>query len=130
MDPVLTKRVRHVVYENARTIRAVNALRVNNIKRFGELLNQSHASLRDDYEVSCPEIDFLVELAQNHEGVLGSRMTGGGFGGCTISLVKNDQIDDFENELLTKYRARYNLTPAFYVVETGDGAREIPQRLP
>lgn len=125
MDPVLTKRARHAVYENARTIRAVNALRVNNLKRFGQLLNESHVSLRDDYEVSCPEIDYLVELAWNEPGVLGSRMTGGGFGGCTISLVEDGEVEQFKEVLSSKYKARYNLVPDFYVVETGDGARQL-----
>ncbi len=125
MDPVLTKRAKHVVYENARTIQAVNALRVNNIRRFGELLNESHISLRDDYEVSCPEIDFLVELAWKQPGVLGSRMTGAGFGGCTISLVEDDKIDNFKAVLAERYRERYNLVPDFYVLETGDGARML-----
>lgn len=125
MDPTLTKRARHVVYENARTIRAVNALRVNNLKRFGELLNESHASLRDDFEVSCPEIDFLVDLALKQPGVLGSRMTGAGFGGCTVSLIQDDGIENFKKVLGTRYRERYNIVPDFYVVETGDGAREL-----
>lgn len=126
MDPVLIKRTRHVVTENARTIKAVNALRVNNIKRFGELMNESHDSLRDDYEVSCPEIDYLVDCARKVPGVLGSRMTGGGFGGCTVSLVEDTSIDDFRTTLTKKYQEHYNITPEFYVVESGDGARELP----
>ena len=125
MDPVLTKRARHAVYENARTIRAVSALRANHLQHFGELMNASHASLRDDYEVSCPEIDYLVDLAQGLEGVYGSRMTGGGFGGCTVSLVEDSAIDTFRDLLDSRYEDRFNLVPQFYVVESGDGAREL-----
>lgn len=82
------KRARHAVYENQRTIRAVEALKENRIEEFGKLMNESHRSLRDDYEVSCKEIDILVDLAWETEGVIGSRITGGGFGGCTVSIVK------------------------------------------
>ncbi len=125
MDPVLIRRAKHVVYENARTIRAVNTLRVNNICRFGELMNESHNSLRDDFEVSCPEIDYLVERAREIDGVLGSRITGGGFGGCTVSLVKDEAIDAFKAHLKKTYQMHYNQVPEFYVVESGDGAYEI-----
>ncbi len=125
MDPVLIRRAKHVVYENARTIRAVNTLRVNNIRRFGELMNESHNSLRDDFEVSCPEIDYLVERAREVDGVLGSRITGGGFGGCTVSLVKDEAIDAFKAHLKKTYQMHYNQVPEFYVVESGDGAYEI-----
>ena len=87
-DPVEQKRAKHAVYENQRTIEAVSALKAGNIERFGELMNQSHISLRDDYAVSCEEIDILVDLAWQIPGVVGSRITGGGFGGCTVSIVK------------------------------------------
>lgn len=125
MNDVLVRRARHAVYENSRTIRAVNALRVNNIRRFGTLMNESHKSMRDDYEVSCPEIDYLVELAQGIEGVYGSRMTGGGFGGCTVSLVEEAVVPEFEETLGKKYKEKYGLDADFYVVEAGDGAREL-----
>ena len=91
-DPVRLKRAKHAVYENQRTIRAVEALKNQDIELFGQLMNASHASLRDDYEVSCEEIDILVDLAQAMPHVLGSRITGGGFGGCTVSIVKNDTV--------------------------------------
>lgn len=87
-DEVRVKRAKHAVYENQRTIAAVKALKEGDITKFGELMNQSHVSLRDDYEVSCKEIDLLVDLSWNTPGVIGSRITGGGFGGCTVSIVK------------------------------------------
>jgi galactokinase len=96
MDDVLVRRARHAVYENARTIRAVNAMRVGNLRRFGELLNSSHDSLRDNYEVTNREIDFLVDRARELPEVYGSRMTGGGFGGCTITLIKTEAIELFK----------------------------------
>ncbi|MEE8827148.1 MAG: galactokinase [Eubacteriales bacterium] len=126
MDDTLIRRARHAVYENARTIRAVNALRVNNIRRFGALMNESHASLRDDYEVSCPEIDYLVETAQSLPGTIGSRLMGGGFGGCTVSLVEEASIPEFKEKLYNGYKAKYGLEASFYVVEAGDGVRELP----
>lgn len=119
------KRARHAVYENQRTIRAVEALKQNDIKLFGELMNASHVSLRDDYEVSCEEIDVLVEEAWKVPGVLGSRITGGGFGGCTVSIVKNDAVETFKTAVGEAYQKRVGKTADFYVVEIGDG----PQRL-
>ena len=94
-DPVEQKRAKHAVYENQRTLEAVKALKENDIAAFGKLMNESHVSLRDDYEVSCPEMDILAEEAWKLPGVLGSRMTGGGFGGCTVSIVENDAVDGF-----------------------------------
>lgn len=90
---ICRKRAKHAVYENQRTIKAVNALKADNVEEFGKLMNASHVSLRDDYEVSCEEIDILVDLAWQIPGVIGSRITGGGFGGCTVSIVKNDAVD-------------------------------------
>lgn len=119
------KRAKHAVYENQRTIRAVEALKQNDIKLFGELMNASHVSLRDDYEVSCEEIDVLVEEAWKVPGVLGSRITGGGFGGCTVSIVKNDAVETFKTAVGEAYQKRVGKTADFYVVEIGDG----PQRL-
>ena len=92
-DPICQKRAKHAVYENQRTIHAVEALKTNDIETFGKLINASHVSLRDDYETSCTETDILAELAWNIPGVLGSRITGGGFGGCTVSIVKKDSVD-------------------------------------
>ncbi|MDO4621106.1 MAG: galactokinase [Lachnospiraceae bacterium] len=125
MNDTYTRRAYFLVYEKARTIRAVSALRVNNMKRFGELMSISHASLRDDYEISCHEIDYLVDQAQNMEGVLGSRMTGGGFGGSTISLVRKDAAEAFRETISRNYRERFGLEAEFYTVTPDDGAREL-----
>ena len=119
------KRARHAVYENQRTIRAVEALKQNNLEEFGKLLNASHVSLRDDYEVSCPEIDYLVDQAWKHPGVLGSRITGGGFGGCTVSIVRNDAVDSFIKEIGEAYARQIGHEAEFYVVDIGDGAGRL-----
>ena len=124
-DPVCKKRAKHAVYENQRTIEAVKALAVGDIKHFGELMNQSHISLRDDYEVSCKEIDVLVDSAWKQPGVVGSRITGGGFGGCTVSIVKNEYIDAFIENVGKEYTEKTGLTAEFYVVEIGDGPYEL-----
>lgn len=105
-DAVCAKRAKHAVYENQRTIRAVEALKNNNLKEFGELMNASHVSLRDDYEVSCDEIDVLVEEAWKVDGVIGSRITGGGFGGCTVSIVKDEAVESFQEKVGAAYRER------------------------
>ena len=124
-DPVRQKRAHHAVYENQRTIRAARALEKNDIALFGQLMNASHISLRDDYEVSCEEIDILVELAWKTEGVIGSRITGGGFGGCTVSIVKNDAVDTFIQEIGKAYLDKVGHEAEFYVVDIGDGARRL-----
>ena len=124
-DPIRQKRAKHAVYENQRTIRAVEALKNNDVELFGKLMNASHQSLRDDYEVSCEEIDILVDLAQAMPGVLGSRITGGGFGGCTVSIVKNDTVDRFVEEIGKAYQEKVGHEPEFYVVEIGDGAGRL-----
>lgn len=118
---VRRKRARHAVYENRRTIQAVQALKDNDIAAFGQLMNASHVSLRDDYEVTGVELDTLVEEAWKVEGVIGSRMTGAGFGGCTVSIVKNGSIDDFIARVGAAYQARIGYAADFYVVEIGDG---------
>ena len=120
-DPVRVKRARHAVYENQRTIQAVAALEKNDIARFGQLMNASHVSLRDDYEVTGIELDTLVEEAWKVEGVIGSRMTGAGFGGCTVSLVKDEAIDRFIDQVGKAYLAKIGYAADFYVVEIGDG---------
>ena len=120
-DPVRVKRARHAVYENQRTIQAVAALQADDIVRFGQLMNASHASLRDDYEVTGIELDTLVEEAWKIEGVIGSRMTGAGFGGCTVSLVKDEAIDSFIEKVGEAYLAKIGYRADFYVVEIGDG---------
>lgn len=124
-DPVPLKRAKHAVYENARTIEAVTALKANDLETFGKLMNASHISLRDDYEVSCDEIDLLVDLAWSIPGVLGSRITGGGFGGCTVSIVKNDSIDEFVKVLGDEYKKKVGHQAEFYIVEIGQGAGKL-----
>ena len=124
-DPVCRRRAKHAVYENQRTIKAVQALKADNIEEFGRLMNASHVSLRDDYEVSCQEIDILVDLAWNHPGVIGSRISGGGFGGCTVSIVKNEEVEDFVQSIGREYKAKVGHEAEFYVVEIGDGARKL-----
>lgn len=124
-DPVRLKRAKHAVYENQRTIDAVSALKEGNIERFGELMNQSHISLRDDYEVSCEEIDILVDLAWKIPGVVGSRITGGGFGGCTVSIVKNDAVDTFIESIGKAYKEKVGHEAEFYTVDIGDGAARL-----
>ena len=124
-DEIRKKRAKHAVYENQRTIRAVEALKNNNLKEFGELMNASHVSLRDDYEVSCDEIDVLVEEAWKVDGVIGSRITGGGFGGCTVSIVKDETVETFKEKVGAAYQERVGKTADFYVVEIGDGPSKL-----
>lgn len=124
-DEVNRARAKHAVYENQRTIKAVAALKENDIETFGKLMNASHVSLRDDYETSCEEVDVLVEEAWKIDGVIGSRITGGGFGGCTVSIVKDEAIDEFKEKLTVAYEEKVKKTPEFYVVSIGDG----PSRL-
>lgn len=124
-DEIRQKRAKHAVYENRRTIRAVEALKANDVELFGKLMNASHESLRDDYEVSCEEIDILVDLAQAMPGVIGSRITGGGFGGCTVSIVKNDTVDKFIEEIGKTYLEKVGHKAEFYVVDMGDGAKKL-----
>ena len=122
---VCRRRAKHAVYENQRAIKAVQALKDNNIEEFGRLMNASHVSLRDDYEVSCEEIDILVDLAWKTPGVIGSRITGGGFGGCTVSIVENDGVDGFIEIIGKKYKEKVGHEAEFYVVEIGDGAHVL-----
>lgn len=124
-DPVERRRARHAVYENNRTLEAVKALEANDVKRFGELMNASHVSLRDDYEVTGPELDTLAELAWQQNGVLGSRMTGGGFAGCTVSIVRDAAIPAFEKNVGDAYTAKIGYAPSFYVANIADGARRL-----
>lgn len=120
-DEVRRKRAKHAVYENQRTIQAVAALKNRDIEQFGKLMNASHVSLRDDYEVSCEEIDMLVEEAWKIDGVIGSRITGGGFGGCTVSIVKDEAVDTFRNQVGAAYEARTGKKADFYIMDIGDG---------
>ncbi len=124
-DPDRQKKAKHAVYENQRTIKAFNALKAGDIASFGKYMNESHISLRDDYDVSCKEIDLLVDEAWKVPGVMGSRITGGGFGGCTVSIVKDEAIDDFKDKLSKAYKAAFDMEPEFYVVSVGDGPRRV-----
>ena len=124
-DDVRTRRARHAVSENQRAIEAVAALQNGNIEKFGKLMNQSHISLRDDYEVSCKEIDLLVSLAWDIPGVIGSRITGGGFGGCTVSIVKNDAVETFIETIGNTYKETFGHEAEFYTVDIGAGAGRL-----
>lgn len=119
------KRAKHAVYENQRTIKAVEALKANDIVLFGKLMNESHVSLRDDYEVTGEELDTLVEAAWKIDGVIGSRMTGAGFGGCTVSIVKDEAVDRFIDQVGKTYKETIGYTADFYVVEIGSGPCEL-----
>ena len=121
-DAVRIRRAKHAVYENQRTIHAVEALRKGDIKEFGKLMNESHISLRDDYEVTGKELDTLVETAWKQKGVIGSRMTGAGFGGCTVSIVKNENVEEFIKNVGENYKSVVGYAADFYVVDIGDGA--------
>ena len=120
-DEVRAKRAKHAVYENQRTIKAVEALKNNDVELFGKLMNESHISLQYDYEVTGVELDTLVEEAWKVNGVIGSRMTGAGFGGCTVSIVKDDAIDTFIDRVGKAYKEKIGYAADFYVVEIGDG---------
>ena len=124
-DEINRKRAKHAVYENQRTLKAKEALNRGDLVTFGKLMNESHISLRDDYEVTGIELDTLVELAWSHEGTLGSRMTGAGFGGCTISLVKKDKVEDFISKVGQGYKEKIGYEASFYIANVGDGTREI-----
>lgn len=124
-DETAHRRARHVVGEVQRTKDAVEALKNGDIVKFGQLMNQSHVSLRDDYEVTGPQLDALAEAAWKIEGVLGSRMTGGGFGGCTVSLVREEAIPAFIEKVGAEYTEKTGLTADFYIAEIGEGAHRV-----
>lgn len=124
-DDILFRRARHAVYENQRTIEAVEALKSDDLKSFGKLMNESHISLRDDYEVTGHELDSLVEAAWEQEGLIGARMTGAGFGGCTVNIVENDYIEAFIENVGRIYNERTGLKADFYVVDIGGGPSRI-----
>ncbi|MCM3717744.1 galactokinase [Fictibacillus phosphorivorans] len=128
-DETLMKRARHAVYENQRTLKALHALRRGEMKTFGKLMNDSHHSLRDDYEVTGKELDTLVEAAWKHEGVLGARMTGAGFGGCAIAIVASDRVEDFIQRVGKEYLEKIGYKADFYVAKIGDGAKEITKEV-
>ena len=119
------KRARHVISENSRTLAAVDALNGDDIETFGELMYRSHESLRDDYEVTGHELDTLVNEARKIDGTLGSRMTGAGFGGCTVSIVREDAVEPFILEVGRGYQEKTDLNADFYVAEIGDGSKRM-----
>jgi galactokinase len=121
LPEMIRKRARHVISENARVIDAADALAKHDLKRFGQLMRKSHASLRDDFQVSCRELDALVEIAGKVEGVYGARMTGGGFGGCTINVVRSDKVEEFQAKVRTDYAEAIGKPPEIYVCTAADG---------
>jgi galactokinase len=125
LPETIRRRARHVVTENARTLAAVSALQAGRMEEFGRLMYLSHASLRDDYEVSCLELDLLVEIASRTRGVAGARLTGAGFGGCTVNLVRRDALAEFERAIFKEYSKVVSHEPVIYLAEPGDGAAEI-----
>ncbi len=125
LPPVVYRRCLHVVGENARVAAAAMALRNSDLPKFGQLMYQSHDSLRYDYEVSCPELDLMVALASRQHGVVGARMTGGGFGGCTINLVEESAVEQFRTEVAKAYHEKTGMTPQIYITSASDGASEI-----
>jgi galactokinase len=125
MPDRIYRRCRHVLGENERTIGAASALEGGDLVRFGVLMGESHASLRDDYEVSCRELDLIVELAGECPGVFGSRMTGGGFGGCTVNLIEEDAVGSFQRDVSSRYEAAVGVHPDIYVCMAADGAAEV-----
>jgi len=124
LDPTVRKRCRHVISENERVLDSIRSLRRGDLHHFGELMNSSHDSLRDDYQVSCEELDLMVGIARGIPGCLGARMTGGGFGGCTVNLVETDAVDLFCREVGALYRNRTGLAPAIYISVPSQGAHE------
>jgi galactokinase len=124
-DEVCARRAKHVIYENQRTLKAAKALGNKDIELFGKLMNESHISLRDDYEVTGIELDTLVSIAWKTPGVIGSRMTGAGFGGCSVSIVKDEFIDGFIKNVGEEYKNKIGYEAVFYVAQIGDGARKI-----
>lgn len=124
-NETVRKRAKHAVYENMRTIKALEELKLGNLEAFGQLVNQSHVSLRDDYEVTGVELDSLVEAAWKQPGVLGARMTGAGFGGCAIAIVRNGEVDNFIENVGAAYLDKIGYEAEFYAASIGDGAKEI-----
>ncbi len=126
-DTINQKRAKHAVYENARTLEALEKLTSGDLNGFGKLMNQSHLSLRDDYEVTGLELDTLVQAAWDHEGVIGARMTGAGFGGCAIAVVEKENVDRFKKNINDIYREKIGYEATFYIASIGDGAKEITE---
>lgn len=125
LDDVVYRRCRHVITENARVLAAGDALEQENLERFGDLMAESHRSLRDDYEVSSDELDLMVEIAEKLEGVYGARMTGGGFGGCTVNLVADTHVEEFKDRVSQEYESATSLKPEIYICTAANGAEEV-----
>jgi galactokinase len=125
LSPVVRKRCRHVLTENMRVLQAAEALQAGDLNLFGRLMASSHASLRDDFNVSSPELDLMVQLAENRTGVYGSRMTGGGFGGCTINLVHENHVEEFKRAVSEGYKQKIGRQPEIYVSSAADGAGRL-----
>ena len=125
LPEVIYRRCRHVISENGRVLQAQDALLKGDLLEFGRLMNESHSSLRDDYEVSCKELDLMVELANECQGVIGARMTGGGFGGCTVNLVADESTEEFERQIKSNYKATIGINPEVYVCHAAEGVKEI-----
>lgn len=128
LPDVVAKRCRHVVSENHRVEEAVTALKSGDVAKFGKLMNESHVSLRDDFQVSCKELDFLVDLTLKHTGVLGARMTGAGFGGCTVALMPHNSVEQFKSKVIAEYEKQSGKKAEVYVCDAVAGAR-VEQRL-
>jgi galactokinase len=124
LPPVIAQRCRHVITEDERVLESIQALNRSELSLFGRLMNASHDSLRDDYQVSCAELDLMVEIARKLPGCLGARMTGGGFGGCTVNLVELAHVDNFCQDIITKYQLKTGLDPQIYVTVPSQGAHE------
>ena len=125
LSDVVYRRCRHIITENERTLKAAEHFRKTELSEAGRLMFESHRSLRDDYEVSCPELDMLVEIAADVDGVFGARMTGGGFGGCTINQIERDAFDRFSESVSQRYAERFGKGPEIYTFKTADGASEL-----
>jgi galactokinase len=125
LDPLTAKRARHVITENERTLAAAQAMQAGDAAALGRLMDASHVSMRDDFEISRAEMDAMVTLAQVHPASFGARMTGGGFGGCAVALVRSDQAQTFADEVSAQYRKATGLTPAIYITDPQDGASVV-----
>ncbi len=125
LPDTIRKRVNHVVTENERTVRAAKCFSSGDMETAGRLMFESHESLRKDYEVSCRELDVLVEIARSVEGVYGARMTGGGFGGCTVNLIKKDALENFKTKIAEKYNEEFAVEPAIFLFQAMEGAFEV-----
>jgi galactokinase len=130
LPELIYRRCRHIVSENERVEQAAAALERRDLARYGDLMAASHRSLRDDYEVSCAELDIMVEIAVKQPGTIGARMTGGGFGGCTVNLVQSAQADDFRRNVAAAYEQRTGIHPEIYILAAADGVHRVEEVQP